>query len=111
LLEVVPLGGVALTDISPGEPVLASSTGDQNGKAPAGWWSLEMALPVSARPGDKARVVLLDAGSTVPAIVVAGSTDDPLGSGLGIVAVPEDHAADVASAAVEGRVAIMIATR
>ncbi len=111
LLESVPPDGVALTDIAPGEPVLASSVGDQSGETPAGWWSVEMALPISARPGDEAQVVLLEAGSTVPAVVVAGSTDDPLGSGLGIVAVPGDHAADVAAAAVEGRVAIMIATR
>ena len=111
LLEPVVPGGVALTEIAPGEPLLASSLGERNEKIPEAWWSIEMALPASARPGDAAQVVLLDAGSTVSAIVVARAVDDPLGSGLGTVAVPGEYAADVAAAAVEGRVAIMIATR
>jgi hypothetical protein len=37
--------------------------------------------------------------------------DDPLGSGLGVVAVEPDQAADAARAAAEGRVAVMIAGR
>ncbi len=111
LLETVTPGGVALTAIAPGEPLLASSVGEHDLTTPAGWWSIEMALPISARPGDEAQIVLLDAGSSVPAVVVTGAADDPLGSGLGTVAVPGDHAAEVAAAAVEGRVAIMIATR
>jgi hypothetical protein len=47
----------------------------------------------------------------VPAVVVAGVTDDALGSGLGSVAVSGEQAAEVAAAAVNGRVAVMIATR
>jgi len=110
LFKAVAPNGEALTNIASGEPLLASTVGDHDQTTPAGWWSIEMTLPTSARPGDRAQIVLLDAGSTVPAIVVAGVADDPLGSGLGIVAVPGDQAADVAAAAVEGRVAIMIAT-
>lgn len=110
LFEAVAPGGMALTNIAPGEPLLASTVGEHDQTTPAGWWSIEMTLPISARPGDQAQIVLLDAGSTVPAVVVAAVADDPLGSGLGIVAVPGDQAADVAAAAVEGRAAIMIAT-
>ncbi|MEX1126140.1 MAG: hypothetical protein WEE53_10810 [Acidimicrobiia bacterium] len=111
MLEPVILDGVALTDIALGEPILASTVGDRDEKIPDGWWAIEIALPGSVRPGDRAEMVLLDTGSVVPAVVVAGVTDDPLGSGLGSVAVSGEHAAEVAAAAVNGRVAVMIATR
>jgi hypothetical protein len=111
LLEPVTPEGVARTDIAPGEPILTSSIGSRNEKVPEGWWSIEITLPVSARPGDQAQIVLLDSGSAVSAIVVAGAADDPLGSGLGTIAVPGEQAAEVAAAAVDGRVAVMIATR
>lgn len=111
MLEPVALEGVALIEIASGEPILASSVGDRDEKIPDGWWAVEIALPRAARPGDKAQVVLLDTGSVVPAVVVAGVTDDPLGSGLGSVAVSHEHAAELAAASGNGRVAVMIATR
>ena len=111
MLEPVTLGGVALTEIAPGDPILASSIGEQDEQIPDGWWAIEIALPIGAGPGDKAELVLLDTGSVVPAMVVAGVTDDPLGSGLGSVAVSGEEAAGVAAAVVNGRVAVMIATR
>lgn len=111
MLEPVTLAGVALTDIAVGEPILASTIGDREEKTPDGWWTIEIALPGGAAPGDGAQVVLLDTGSVVPAVVVTGVTDDPLGSGLGSVAVSGEHAAEVAAATVNGRVAVMIATR
>ena len=111
MLEPVSLKGVALIDIASGEPILASSVGDRDENVPDGWWTVEIALSATARPGDKAQMVLLDTGSVVPAVVVAGVADDPLGSGLGSVAVSGEHAADVAAAAANGRVAVMIATR
>ena len=110
MLEPVIVEGVALTDIAPGEPILASSVGERAEKVPEGWWAIEIALPAGAAPGDKAEMVLLDSGSTVPAVVVTGATDDPLGSGLGSVAVAGEHAAEVAAGVVNGRVAVMIAT-
>jgi len=111
MLEPVTVGGVALTDIAPGDPILASSIGDHDEEIPDGWWAIEIPLPTSARPGDRAEMVLLDTGSAVPAVVVVGVTDDPLGSGLGSVAVSGEQAAEVAAAAANGRVAVMIATR
>ena len=83
----------------------------QDEEIPDGWWAIEIPLPTSARPGDRAEMVLLDTGSAVPAVVVVGVTDDPLGSGLGSVAVSGEQAAEVAAAAANGRVAVMIATR
>jgi len=111
LLEPITPGGVALITIGAGEPILSSSVAPRDEWAPDGWWAIEIALPVHARPGDRAQMVLLDTGAVVPAIVVAGVADDPLGSGLGSVAVSGEHAAEVAAAAVDDRVAIMIATR
>jgi hypothetical protein len=111
MLEPVTLTGVALTDIASGEPILASSVGDRDANVPDGWWTVEIALPATARPGDRAQMVLLDSGSVVPAVVVGGVAEDPLGSSLGSVAVSGEHAADVAAAAANGRVAVMIATR
>ena len=111
MLEQVSPSGVALTDVAPGDPILASSIGDRDEEVPEGWWAIEIALPTSADPGDRAEIVLLDNGSAVPAVVVAGVSDDPLGSGLGSVAVSGERAAEVAAAAVNGRVAVMIATR
>jgi hypothetical protein len=111
LLEPVSPVGVALTDIAVGEPILASSVGDRDEKVPDGWWTIDIALPGTARPGEKAQMVLIDTGLVVPAVVVRGVSNDPLGSGLGSVAVSGEHAAEVAAAAVNGRVAVMIATR
>jgi hypothetical protein len=42
-------------------------------------------------------------------VVVADPDEDPLGSGLGLVAVESELAADVARAAGEGRAVVMIA--
>ena len=111
MLEPVTLAGVALTDIAAGEPILASTVGAREEKIPNGWWTIEIALPGGAAPGDRAQVVLLDTGSVVPAVVATGVSDDPLGSGVGSVAVSGENAAEVAAATVNGRVAVMIAAR
>jgi len=110
MLTPVSLDGVALTDIASGEPILASSVGERDESVPDGWWAMEIALPATARAGTGAQLVLLDTGSLVPAVVVAEVAHDPLGSGLGSVAVSADHAADVAAAVANGRVAVMIAS-
>jgi hypothetical protein len=111
MLEPIELGEVALTEIAPGEPILASATGQRDEVVPDDWWAIEIALPMGAGPGDNAEIVLLDSGAVVTAVVVTGVTDDALGSGVGSVAVSKDQAAEVAMAAVNGRVAVMIATR
>lgn len=110
VLEPVILDGVALNDIASGEPILASSVGNRDEKVPDGWWTVDIALPRSAGPGDRAQIVLLDTGSVVQAVVVTAVSADPLGSGLGSVAVSGEHAAEVAAATANGRVAVMIGT-
>ena len=105
----VELGQVALDSIFAGDPVLASNIGASGQAVPSGWWSLEMPLPRGAHRGDSARIVLLDAEVVASGVVVEDPDEDPLGSGLGLVAVESELAAEVARAAGEGRAVVMIA--
>ena len=110
LFDQVAATGIALVDIPEGEPILASLVGAEDAGIPSGWWQFDTPLPQGAERGDEARVVLVDSGESVAAVVAAGASDDPLGSGTGSVAVAPEHAATVAAAAGEGRVAIMVVT-
>ncbi len=110
LFDSAPATGIALFDIPEGEPILASMVGDADTGIPSGWWQFDTPLPQGARRGDEARVVLVDSGESVAAVVAAGASDDPLGTGTGSVAVGPEHAAEVAAAASEGRVAILVVT-
>jgi hypothetical protein len=116
-VRLVPLGTfapveleqVAIDSILSGDPVLASSIGESGQAIPSGWWSLEMPLPRGASRGDSARIVLLDTEVVASGVVVEDPDEDPLGSGLGLVAVESGLAAEVARAAGEGRAVVMIA--
>jgi hypothetical protein len=110
-LQPIDLGQVAVEPINDGEPVLTSDLGESNQIVPRDWWVIEMPLPKAARNSDVARLILLDVGDMADGVVVTPAADDPLGSGLGMIAVEPDKAADVARAAAEGRVAVMIASR
>ena len=105
----VELEQVAIDSILSGDPVLASNIGESGQAIPSGWWSLEMPLPHGANRGDSARIVLLDTEVVASGVVVEDPDEDPLGSGLGLVAVESELAADVARAAGEGRAVVMIA--
>ena len=107
----VELGQVALDSILAGDPVLASNIAESGQAVPPGWWSLEMPLPRGAHRGDSARIVLLDTEVVASGVVVDDPDEDPLGTGLGLVAVESGLAADVARAAGEGRAVVMIAPR
>lgn len=107
-LTPVELGLMALDSIPAGDPVLASDIGESGQAMPEGWWSLEIPLPRGAHRGDSARIVLLDSEVVAAGVVVEDPDEDPLGSGLGLVAVESDLAAEVARAAGEGRAVVMI---
>ncbi len=106
----IELGMTALETIAAGAPVLSTDVGDAHEVVPAGWWVIEVSLPRGAQSGDACRLVLLDGGDVVEGVVVTAAVDDPLGSGLGMIAVEPEPAAEVARAAAEGRVAVMIAS-
>lgn len=110
LLAPVELGGTAGLPIVAGDPILDTGLGDGAATVPTGWWVMEVPLPRGARTGDEARLVLLDTGEMVDGRVVGAVDEDPLGSGLGMVAVDPAGAQEAAVAAAEGRIAIMIAT-
>jgi len=110
MIEAIELGRVAGEPIGFDEPVLASDLEDRTGRVPEGWWMVEAALPSAARTGAAARLVMLDSGAAADGIVVSPAGDDPLGSGLGMIAVEPDLATEVARAAKEGRLAVMIGT-
>jgi len=110
VLVPVELGGVARLPVTAGDPVLEANLGDGTPVVPAGWWVLEVPLPRGARSGDEARLVLLDSGDIVEGRVIGAVDEDPLGSGMGMVAVDPTGATDAAVAVAEGRVAVMIGT-
>jgi hypothetical protein len=110
LLQEVAAEGIAVVAIPEGDPILASQVSEGDTPIPSGWWRFDIAIPQGADPGDEARVILIDTGESVPAVVASGTSDDPLGTGMGSVAVEPERAADVAAAASEGRVAIMVLT-
>lgn len=110
ILTPVELGVAATLPILAGDPILASSLGDGAATVPDDWWVMELSLPRGARNGDEARLVLLDTGEVVEGRVVGAVDEDPLGSGLGMVAVDPAGATEAAVAAAEGRIAVMIAT-
>lgn len=109
--EPVELGVTARVSVPAGSPVLIGAVGDGGLTAPEGWWVIEINVPRGASSGDASRLVLLDSGEVIEAVVVAPASEDPLGSGLGMVAVEPDGAVDAARAAAEGRLAVMIASR
>jgi hypothetical protein len=110
-LAPVELGQTALRPIHAGDPVLATDIGDLQELAPSNWWAIELSLPRSAQAGDSARLVLLDGSEVVNGVVITPAGEDPLGSGLGMIAVPPETAGEVARAVAEGRAAVMIASR
>jgi hypothetical protein len=105
----VEMGQATASPVSSGDPVLASGLDQEVQRFPDGWWSLEVTLPSAAHRGDLARIVLLDSDTVASGVVVEETSEDPLGSGLGLVAVDPDQAAEVARAVGEGRAVVMIA--
>lgn len=105
----VEMGKTAMGTIDSGDPVLSSDLGELGSAIPEGWWSLEIELPRGANNGDSARIVLLDSDDMALGVVVEEAEEDPLGSGLGLIAVEADRAADVAQAVGEGRAVVLIA--
>lgn len=108
LFEDGSVGSSAVHHIGAGDPILDSSVTETGDEVPAAWWVVELALPADARRGQTARVVLLDSGDVVEAIVTSAISDDSFGTGMGSVAVGPGRAAEVAAAAASGRVAVMI---
>lgn len=110
LLDSAELGDVATRPILPGSPVMASAVGEQGRTVPPGWWVVGVTLPDGADVGDDVKLVLLETGDEVPGVVAHAGSDDPFAAADGGVAVPPKNSSDVALAAANGRLAVLIST-
>lgn len=110
LMETAEMGTIATRRILPGSPVMASSVGEVGRSVPPGWWVVAVTLPDGAAVGDDVRLVLLDSGVEVPGVVAHPGADDPFAAADGGVAVPPEVSSDVALAAADGRLAVLISS-
>jgi hypothetical protein len=115
LLPPVELPGVLTTPVASGEPLLPGRFRPFGTSIPDGWWLVELEIPGTATAGTEVRLAIVDpatgAGTLVPGILVApAGEDDAFSTGLrGMVAVPGEWLAQVASARAEGRLTVALA--
>jgi hypothetical protein len=106
-----PIGtGVSRDVVVAGEPVLASDVVARDSYIPDGWWIVAADIPPNVRPGDRVRVVLLNSGEMVDGVVTSGFTDDPFSNASGAIAVESSRASEVAVAAADGSIAVLVST-
>jgi hypothetical protein len=110
LFEQPSEGDVALRRIPEGSPIVSSAFGTADAAIPEGHWVVGVEVPPGAGVGDRVRVVLLDSGAAVDGIVTSVASDDPLMALQGGVAVEAEQAPDVAVAAANGRVSVLVST-
>jgi hypothetical protein len=110
LLSHVDLSSVAARAIEEGRPITVSDLTSGDSAIPVGWWIVTAELPGHARSGDRVRVVLLDSGNVFPGIVAASSPDDPFAASSGGIAIAPEHASEVAIAAADSRIAVLVST-
>lgn len=101
-------GAFAARLIERGEPITSHAI--TSGRViPDGWWAVPVGLPATAAIGSAVRLVLVATSTTVEGVVVAPGADDLLSfSDAGLVAVPEEHAAEVATAAIDGGLVVLL---
>lgn len=110
LFEGATVGEVAREQILAGEPVLASDVSQEDETVPPGWWIIAVTFPDGVVTGDEVRLVLLDTGAEVDGVVAHPGSDDPFAAADGGVAVPPESSAEVALAAANGRLAVLVST-
>ncbi|HZD23328.1 MAG TPA: hypothetical protein VE569_08005 [Acidimicrobiia bacterium] len=108
LYEGAGLGTVARRAVAAGDPVLATDVGASDPAVPSGWWVVTVTLPDGVQPGDGVRLVLLDTGEEVEGVVAHPGSDDPFAAADGGVAVPPESSAEVAIAAANASLAVLV---
>lgn len=99
---------VAARDLPAGEPIVPSAVSRPTA-IPDGWWSVPVPLPPVAVPGSPVRLIDTTTGLQVDGLVVAPGTDDLMSTDTsGLVAVSPDVAADVAIAAGQGTLVVLL---
>jgi hypothetical protein len=99
---------VAARDLPAGEPIVPSAVSATT-TIPEGWWSVSVPLPATAVPGT--RIHLIDAGSGVETdgiVVAAGSHDLMSFEESGMAAVPPEVATQIAIAARDGTLVLLL---
>lgn len=100
----------AARQIAAGEPLTGTAARPDDG-IPAGWWSVPVALPVTAAPGTPVRLVAQEAALDVTGFVTESATTGAFATpSMGLVAVAPDVAADVAAAGAAGRLIVLLGT-
>jgi hypothetical protein len=110
LLDSAQRGDIATRSILPASPVMATDVGEQGRTVPVGWWVVGVTLPDGADVGEDVRLVVLDSGTEVSGVVAHPGSDDPFAAADGGVAVPPESASEVAVAAANGRLAVLISS-
>ncbi len=101
-------GGTVAVASQAGEPLLPSTV-TSGPTFPAGWWSVPVRLPGEVPIGTPVRLVETDSGTVVEGIVAANAPRDPLAvDASGLVAVPGDLAARVATASARDGVIVLL---
>ncbi len=117
LLETVTVAGTARHAIAAGEPLTEGAIDPDGVSIPPGWWTVEVSLPTETEPGDEVRLVLgpvdVDGEPTLIdgiAVRTPAPTSDPFGfeARLGLVAIPDGQAAEVASAVGDRRITVLV---
>lgn len=108
LLDPPADGARATEQIPAGTPVLAAYTTTGEHPLPDGLWIVSTPIPVGAAVGDIVKVIMLDTGTSVDGIVTSLSVSDAFSNVDGGVAVPEQSATEVAEAAADGRIAVLL---
>ena len=100
---------VATRAIAQGEPILPSAVGVDQG-IPNGWWAVSVSLPTATPIGASVRLISTERAVQSEGIVIALGTSDLLSiAEAGLVAVPPEHAAAIATAAAEGTLIVLVA--
>jgi SAF domain len=110
LLDQVQPEAVATRAIENGEPILASDVRDGDLAIPAGWWVISADVPAIARAGDEVKIVLLDSGKVIEGVIASSVPDDPFAAASGGIAVAPASASEVAMAAADSRIAVLVST-
>ena len=114
LADVAP-AGFALVAIASGDPLTASTINPRSRITPTGWWSIEITVPQHLTAGQSVRLVIANSEAeptVVDGIAVSvGTNNDPFTqqTAVGIIAVPPEDAAIVASASQSGRMSVLTA--
>lgn len=117
VLEAAQIGGTTRHSIAAGNPLLPGDVDPAGVAVPRGWWTVEVALPLDTQPGDLIRLVVRPYEPGGPSLVVDGiavgappAGADPFGleASVGRVALPEDTAAEVAVAAGDHRLTVLV---